>query len=57
MFLHVFSSKQCAETSVYKEIQPTVTKMTIVKLCVHVLQHIFNKQLKNEHSLWESNCN
>ena len=57
MFLHAFSPKQLAETSVHRATHPTVTKMTIVKLCFNVLLHIFAKQFENEYSLWESNSN
>ena len=57
MFLRAFSPKQLAETSVHRATHPTVTKMTIVKLCFNVLLHIFTKQFENEYSLWESNSN
>ena len=40
-------SKQLAETSVHRATHPTVTKMTIVKLCFNVLLHIFTKQFEN----------
>ena len=57
MFLHAFSQKQCAETSVQRATHPAVTKMTIVILWFYVLQHNFNKQFKNEHSQKERNNN
>ena len=44
MFLHEFSHKQCAETSVHRATHHAVTKMTIVNFLVNVLQHNFNKQ-------------
>ena len=44
MFLHAFSHKQCAETSVHGATHLAVTKMTIVNFFVNILQHNFNKQ-------------
>ena len=57
MFLREISHKQCAETSVHRETQHAVTRMTIVNFLVNVLQHTFNKQFKKHHFPDESNSN